>query len=116
LRVQKTKAATSSFRRETSAGLPEYGFRYSALPASMLEENPSGKKAGMSVRRDALMMTGGSRPYSITGGCPVGLDSGRPLFNFHRGFSDGLGEDMAAQRRIAVASRGGDRADEGPSG
>src|SRR5512134_438646 len=30
LRVQNTKAATSFFRRETVAGRPEYGFRYSA--------------------------------------------------------------------------------------
>jgi hypothetical protein len=58
-RVQKINAATRSRERETAAGFPEYGFRYSAIPRDRQKENHSAWKAGRSVRRDALTMTGG---------------------------------------------------------
>src|SRR5512134_640723 len=62
--VQKTKAATSSRARETTAGFPEYGARNAARAAA----NHAAWKAGMSVRRDALTISAMSdrihHPYS----------------------------------------------------
>ena len=58
-RVQKTNAATSSDASEAADGLPENGFRYSAKPREREDRNQSAWKAGMSDRREALMMAGG---------------------------------------------------------
>src|SRR5512139_2904617 len=61
--VQKTKAATSLRARETADGFPEYGARNVARPAARASPNHSERKAGMSVRREALTIS--AMPYRI---------------------------------------------------